>query len=262
VLLRLLPVKTLHKKGGWPMFKNIKSDYLSWLVIIGILILLLEILFFNRGLIFSLFIAGGMIYLGRKKAGKKRGKILFIVGIIFLVLSIVNMMTFKFLLLAILLHFFIQFINSKKQPRKIVPDIVPSESEQSEETMICLEPLFSNILVGQQKTPLGVYEWDDVNIQTGIGDTVIDLSYTLLPKGEAVIFIRNIIGNIYILVPYETEVSIHHSGVVGSAKVFGNDRDKIFNQVFHLKTSGYETSEAKVKIVTSLMVGNLEVSRI
>ncbi|MEH7417870.1 cell wall-active antibiotics response protein LiaF [Neobacillus drentensis] len=244
------------------MFKNTKSDYLSWLVIIGIVILLLEILFFNRGLIFSLFIAGGMIYLGRKKASKKMGKILFIVGIIFLVLSIVNMMTFRFLLLAILLHFFIQFFHTKRRPNKIVLDIVSTDPEQSDETLISSEPLFSNIFVGQQKTPLGVYEWDDVNIQTGIGDTVIDLSYTLLPKGEAVIFIRNIIGNIHILVPYETEVSIHHSGVVGSAKVFGNDKDKIFNQVFHLKTSGYETSEAKVKIVTSLVVGNLEVSRI
>ena len=244
------------------MFKNKKSDYLSWLVIIGIVILLLEILFFNRGLIFSLFIAGGMIYLGRKKAGKRLGKVLFIVGIIFFVLSIVNMMTFKFLLLAILLHFFIQYFQTKRQPQKIVPDIVSSEPAQLEETLISSEPLFSNILVGQQKTPLGVYEWDDVNIQTGIGDTVIDLSYTMLPKGEAVIFIRNIIGNIHILVPYETEVSIHHSGVVGSAKVFGNDRDKIFNQVFTLKTSGYETSETKVKIVSSLVVGNLEVSRI
>jgi len=244
------------------MFKNKKSDYLSWLVIIGIVILLLEILFFNRGLIFSLFIAGGMIYLGRKKAGKRLGKVLFIVGIIFFVLSIVNMMTFKFLLLAVLLHFFIQYFQTKRQPQKIVPDIVSSEPAQLEETLISSEPLFSNILVGQQKTPLGVYEWDDVNIQTGIGDTVIDLSYTMLPKGEAVIFIRNIIGNIHILVPYETEVSIHHSGVVGSAKVFGNDRDKIFNQVFTLKTSGYETSETKVKIVSSLVVGNLEVSRI
>lgn len=244
------------------MFKNKKSDYLSWLVIIGIVILLLEILFFNRGLIFSLFIAGGMIYLGRKKAGKRLGKVLFIVGIIFFVLSIVNMMTFKFLLLAIFLHIFIQFFQTKRQPKKIVPDIVSSEPAQSEETLISSEPLFSNILVGQQKTPLGVYEWDDVNIQTGIGDTIIDLSYTMLPKGEAVIFIRNIIGNIHILVPYETEVSIHHSGVVGSAKVFGNDRDKIFNQVFTLKTSGYETSETKVKIVSSLVVGNLEVSRI
>src|SRR5689334_14135294 len=100
------------------MFKNAKNDYLGWLVMVGMVILLLEILFFNRGLIFSLFIAGGMIYLGRKKSGKKLGKVLFIAGLVFFILSIVNMMTFKFTLLAILLHFFIQYFNQKKQPKK------------------------------------------------------------------------------------------------------------------------------------------------
>ncbi|MBM7650684.1 cell wall-active antibiotics response protein LiaF [Neobacillus cucumis] len=244
------------------MFKNAKNDYLGWLVMVGMVILLLEILFFNRGLIFSLFIAGGMIYLGRKKSGKKLGKVLFIAGIVFFILSIVNMMTFKFILLAILLHFFIQYFNQKKQPKKLSPELISKDPTQIEETLISYETLFHNIPFGQQKTPLGVYEWDDVNIQAGIGDTTIDLSFTMLPKGEAVIFIRNIIGNIHILVPYETEVSIHHSGIVGSANVFGNYGGKLFNQVFHLKTPGYDHAEAKVKIVTSLVVGNLEVSRI
>ncbi|WP_312473576.1 cell wall-active antibiotics response protein LiaF [Neobacillus sp.] len=244
------------------MFKNAKNDYIGWLVLIGVVILLLEILFFNRGLIFSLFISGGMIYLGRKKAGKKMGKILFFGGIIFFIISILNMMTFKFLLLAILLHFFIQFLNSKNNPKKITPDINKPGPIQQEETMVQTKPLFENIFLGQQKTPFGVYEWNDVNIQTGIGDTTIDLSYTMLPEGETVIFIRNIIGNIQILVPYEIDVSIHHSCVVGSTTVFGNHNSKIFNQVFHLKTPSYEKSEHKVKILTSLVVGNLEVSRI
>ncbi|WHY78716.1 cell wall-active antibiotics response protein LiaF [Neobacillus sp. WH10] len=244
------------------MFKNRKHDYIGWLILIGIVILVLEILFFNQGLIFSLFISGGMIYLGRKRTGKRFGKILFIGGIIFFGLSIVNMMTFKFLLIAILLHFFIQFLTSKKQPKKILPDITTPEPTQKEETLIKSEPLFGNIFLGQQKTPVGVYEWKDVNIQAGIGDTIIDLSYTMLPKGETVIFIRNIIGNVQILVPYEIDVSIHHSCVVGSTTVFGSHESKIFNQVFQLKTPDYDQSEQKVKIFTSLVVGNLEVSRI
>ncbi|MBO0960657.1 cell wall-active antibiotics response protein [Neobacillus sp. MM2021_6] len=244
------------------MFKNEKNDYIGWLVIVGIVILLLEILFFNRGLIFSLFISGGMIYLGRKKTGRRLGKLLFIGGIIFFVLSIVNMMTFKFLLLAILLHFFIQFLSSKKQPKKISPEIVTPEPAQQDETLIKSEPLFGNIFIGQQKTPDTVYDWKDVNIQTGIGDTIIDLSLTMLPKGETVIFVRNIIGNIQILVPYEIDVSIHHSGVIGSTTVFGKHESKMFNQVFQLKTPSYDQSEQKVKIFTSLVVGNLEVSRI
>lgn len=244
------------------MFKNTNNDYISWLVLIGVVVLLLEIIFFDRGLIFSLLIAGGMIYLGRKKKGKSSGKMLFYAGIVIFVLSIFNMMTFKFLLIAILLHFLIQFLNSKKQPTKISPEINQPEDSQQEETLIKTKPLFENILVGQQKTPAGVYEWNDVNIQAGIGDTVIDLSYTMLPKGETVIFIRNLIGNVQILVPYEIEVSLHHSCIIGSTRVLGKHEAKIFNQTLQFKTPGYDSAEQKVKIFTSLIVGNLEVSRI
>ena len=116
--------------------------------------------------------------------------------------------------------------------------------------------------MAEQKTPSGVYEWNDINIQSGIGDTIIDLSYTVLPKGETVIFIRNIIGNIHIQIPYEIEVSVNHSCIVGSTTVFENHQSRIFNQVFHLKTSGYESAEQKVKIFSSLLVGNIEVTRI
>ena len=244
------------------MLKNAKTDYPGWLVVIGVVVLLLDILFFNSGLIFSLFFSGAMIYFGRKKAGKKSGKILFYAGIIFLVLSVFSMMSFKFLLLAILVHFIIQYSNSKKNPQKIILDIKESEQVPLEETIIKSKPLFENMLFGQQKTPNDVYEWNDINIQSGIGDTIIDLSYTVLPNGETVIFVRNIIGNINIQVPYEVEVSVHHSCIVGSTTVFEHHQSQLFNQSFQLKTAGYDQAVQKVKIFTSLLVGNLEVTRI
>ena len=73
-------------QGGGQMLKNAKKDYPGWLVVIGVVVLLLDILFFNSGLIFSLFFSGAMIYFGRKKAGKKSGKFLVYAGIVFLVL--------------------------------------------------------------------------------------------------------------------------------------------------------------------------------
>jgi lia operon protein LiaF len=63
-------------------------------------------------------------------------------------------------------------------------------------------------------------------------------------------------------VPYEIEVSVQHSCVVGSTTVLENHQSQVFNQAFHLKTAGYDQAEQKVKIFTSLLVGNLEVSRI
>ena len=172
------------------------------------------------------------------------------------------MMSFKFLLLAILVHFIIQYSNSKKNPQKIILDIKESEQVPLEETIIKSKPLFENMLFGQQKTPNDVYEWNDINIQSGIGDTIIDLSYTVLPNGETVIFVRNIIGNINIQVPYEVEVSVHHSCIIGSTTVFEHHQPQVFNHSFQLKTAGYDQAVQKVKIFTSLLVGNLEVTRI
>lgn len=245
------------------MKKNTKNDYTGWLVIIGVVVLLLEILFFNSGLIFSLLFSGGLIYYGRKKAGRKSGKWLFIAGIVSLVISVFSMMTFRFLLLAILLHLIIQYYQTKKNPNKLSLNIKEAADQiPQEETIIKSKPLFENILFGQQKTPVGVYEWNDINIQSGIGDTIIDLSYTVLPKGETVIFIRNVFGNIHIQVPYEIEVNVQHSCIVGSTTVFENHQSQVFNQAFQLKTGGYDQAEQKVKIFTSMIVGNLEVSRI
>jgi lia operon protein LiaF len=250
------------KKGGTRMLKNMKNDYIGWIIFIGGIILLLEILFFNRGLIFALIFSSVMIYSGRKRKGKKKGKVLSWVGIFFFGASIFNMITFKFLLAAVLIHFFIRFAASKKQPKKISPILSEPKKLFDEETVVQVKPLMENIIFGQQKTPAAVYEWNDINIQAGVGDTMIDLSYTVFPKGETVIFIRNVIGNIHILVPYEIEVSIHHSVLAGSTTIFDFQDSKIFNKVYHLKTIEYEKAEQKIKIFTSLIVGNLEVSRI
>lgn len=235
---------------------------MGWLIFGGGIILLLELAFFNSGLIFSLFLSGAMIYIGRKKSPSKFGRFLFWTGIVILAASLMSMMALKLILVGMLALFFIQFIQAKKSPKRISPTIQMPEGEAPAVEMVRTKPLFENILFGQQKTPEQVYEWNDINIQAGLGDTVVDLSYTLFPKGETVIFIRNFVGNIQILVPYELEVSINHSVVAGSTTVFGQEESKVFNQVFQLKTAEYDQSVQKVKIFTSLIVGNLEVSRI
>lgn len=246
------------------MLDKMKTDYVSWILLIGIILLLLEISFFNSGLIFSLLISIGCIYLGRKRLPRKSGKLLFWFGAIAFFINVLSMMTFKFFLLAILVHVVIQFIQTKKNPVYIQPVIrEQSDSERTQgEGLLQKKPLFENRLMGRQQTPEHVYEWNDVNIQAGIGDTVIDLSYTVLPKGEAIIFIRNLVGNVQILVPYEVEVSVHHSIWMGTAKILNAHHAKVINEVLQFQTPDYETDAQKVKIVTSMIVGDLEVKRI
>ncbi|KAF0820693.1 MULTISPECIES: cell wall-active antibiotics response protein LiaF [unclassified Cytobacillus] len=239
-----------------------KRDYMNWIIILGIVFLFIEIAFFNSGMVFSLLVPIGMVYIGRKWMPKSSGKWLFWLGLIILLINILGMMTLKFFLLAILVHLLIQFGQSKKDPKRIHPDLKEPAVNLQKDTVIKKNPLFSNIFVGQQKTPEQVYEWNDINIQTGIGDTVIDLSYTVIPKGETVIFIRNFIGNVQVLVPYDVEVSVSHSAIAGKARIFEYEESKMFNQHLHLQTPGFDQSGQRVKIFTSFAAGDLEVKRV
>lgn len=244
------------------MLNKVKSEYISWILLLGIVVIFLEFTFFNRGLIFSLLVSGGMIYVGRKWMPRTIGKLLFWFGIISLIFTIFNMITFKFFLLAILIYIIVQFVQSKRNPAHIRPVIKEAGPVLEKEKVIKREPFFSNQLFGQQKTPDHGYEWNDINIQSGIGDTIIDLSYTVLPKGETVIFIRNLIGNIQVLVPYDIEVSVNHSVIAGAVEIFESQESKIFNQSLQVQTPGFEQAEQRIKIFTSVLVGDIGVKRI
>lgn len=242
------------------MFQKLKSEYLSWMMLIGAFFLLLDIFFFNRGSIFSLIVAAGMIYLGRKWMPKTSGKLLLGAGIIFLAINALNMLVIKFFFLALLGVYIYQYAQRKKHPEKITP-IIHSEQERTA-NKVTAKPLFQNRLFGGHKTPDHVYEWNDINIFNGIGDSVIDLSYTVLPKGESVIFIRNVMGKITILVPYDIEISVHHSVLFGNARIFDYEENALFNRLLTVHTEDYEHAKHKVKIFTSTMIGDIEVKRV
>ncbi|MCA1321840.1 cell wall-active antibiotics response protein LiaF [Bacillus tianshenii] len=236
-----------------------KTDLLSYILIIGFFIFILEISFFDPGLIFSLLISGICLYFGKKKWNWFLGKVLFAIGALSLFFTIIGSFTFRFLLLASIVYFFILFTQTKQNPSYIRPEIA---AENGIRLVKHEQKWFQNKLLGRQKTPEHSYTWEDVNIQTGIGDTIIDLSYTVLPKGESVIFIRNVVGNIQILVPYELDISVNHSVMVGSTVILEEEESKQWNRTVHFQTSGYEESSQKIKIITSCLVGSLEVKRV
>jgi lia operon protein LiaF len=246
------------------LFHKLKSNDLSLLVLVGAFFVLLDLFFFNKGLVFSLIVTTGMIYIGKRRMHKRRGKLLFWAGVIFLILNVLNMITIKFFILALLVLLILQFSQNKKKPTIITPTINNSvnNSEDKSETIIKEQTLFRNIFFGQQKTPEHVYDWNDINIQAGIGDSIIDLSYTVLPKGETVIFIRNVIGKITVFVPYDIEVSVNHSAYYGSVRILDFYESQIFNRMIKVETPEYQPASQKVKILTSTVIGDIEVKRV
>ncbi|MCZ2846258.1 MAG: cell wall-active antibiotics response protein LiaF [Candidatus Bathyarchaeota archaeon] len=239
-----------------------KTDYISWTILIGILLLAVEITLFNKGLIFSILFSAILIFFGRKRLYSLIGKVLFGIGCLLLFIAIVNMFVFKFLIFAAIAYVVVYFYKSKNLPLLIKPIIKETIEINVAVKLIRSKSMFKSLFYGQQKTPEEIYDWDDVNIQTGIGDTRIDLSNTVLAKGEAVISIRNFIGNIQVLVPYDIEISVSHSVITGTTIIFEEANEKLLNQTLQFRTDNYQEAQQKIKIITSMGIGRLEVKRI
>ena len=114
------------------MLKSIKADTINWILLIGGIFVLLEMIFFNEGILFSLLLSIVLIYLGRKRLPRTWGKILLWTGLIVLLFTLLNMDTFKFMLLGILVYLLVQFVQSKQTPIYIKPEIVESKPDEAE----------------------------------------------------------------------------------------------------------------------------------
>ncbi|MFQ3545270.1 cell wall-active antibiotics response protein LiaF [Halobacillus rhizosphaerae] len=240
------------------MFKNISTDTINSILIIGVILLVVEVVFFNGGLIFSMLFSGLFIYIGWKRYYKLWGKIFFWIGTLSLVFTVLSMIAVRFIIIAIIVIFVRNYYRSKKNPELIVPEIEVEEFEFPSGGKL----LFKQKFFGDQTTGEHSYQWRDINIHGGFGDRIIDLSNTVLPQDEAVISIRHLVGNLHIYVPYDVEVSIHHSALLGKAAIFQYKKVKIWNQSASYQTPGYLQNKPRVKIITSLLSGDIEVKRI
>ncbi|WP_077327936.1 cell wall-active antibiotics response protein LiaF [Virgibacillus siamensis] len=243
------------------MFHRLSTDTLNWIFIIGVILFVIEIAFFHGGMIVSALFSGFFIYIGWKHFTKLWGKIFFWLGLISLVFSVLNMLAVRFLIVAAIVLFLVNYSKSKQESDIIKPSL-PGPDIVNEQPTVQITPLFGHKLFGDQQTTDTVYQWRDVNIHGAFGDRTIDLSNTVLPNDTAVISIRHVLGNITIFVPYEVEVSIHHSAVFGRAHILGNHHRKLMNQSLFYQTEQYDHASSRVKIVTSQFSGDIEVKRI
>lgn len=243
------------------MFQRLTTDTLNWILIIGVTLFIIEISFFHGGMIFTALFFGLLIYIGKKVFHHLWGKVIFWIGVSGFVFAVLNMLAVRFLLIAIVVMFVIDYSKSKREAQIIKPNL-SSDQEVILDPVIQCKPLFNHKIFGDQHTEDIAYQWRDVNIHGGFGDRVIDLSNTVLPRDTAVISIRHLVGNIEIYVPYEVEVSIHHSSIFGRAHIFGKHHMKLMNQSLLYQTESYNASLPRIKIVTSLFSGDIEVKRI
>lgn len=242
------------------MFKHMSTKHYNWILIIGVILFVFEIVFYGAGTLVSIAFSALFLYFGWKNFHLLWGKIVFWAFFISIFFLVFHLVAVRFFILAAVIILLINYTKSTKEPTYIKPTL--SGREKSVETLIRLKPLFDQKIFDDHYTEETVYQWRDVNIHGLSGDRVIDLSNTVLPVDTSVISIRHGLGNIEIYIPYEVEVSIHHSAIFGKADIFDDIHEKLFNKSLYYQTEGYDEAVSRVKIITAVISGDIEVKRI
>lgn len=236
------------------------NDMIRWLLITAPVVFVAELLLSGTGVLIGIGFGILFIYLGKWQLSGRKGTILFWVGIFIVAMSLLQSFAFYLVLTAGIIYYFTKIHDSTTdKPQTYQPSF---DQDASEEQVFEQKSLFQNSWFGAQSAGSNVYEWQDTNIQSFIGDTIIDLNYTVLPKEEAVLMVRKVLGNVRIIVPYDIEVDVHHSVVYGSVTIFDHREQNCWNKVIHMRTKDYQQSSQRIKIVTSVVAGKLEVVRV
>lgn len=238
------------------MFNLFNKKPIPYIILLILVIFLIEFIFLDSKHIVWTLICGGVSLIAWNYYYRQEYRILFWLGILGVGINLLETIFFR-VLLAIPVIWFVIYYFQKIREDKSEPTLLQFGEEVLEES----EVLFSNQWFGKQEIGNQPYRWQDINIQKLFGETVIDLRQTVLPKGEPVILLRNLAGKIKIIVPYDVELSIHHSVLIGSVDIFGYGDDQVVNRVIHYQTENYQKAPQRVKVYTTILAGKIEVSR-
>ncbi|XZF77708.1 cell wall-active antibiotics response protein LiaF [Bacillus sp. AL-1R] len=240
-------------------FRRLSSNELTGLLFIIAGIGLLFDLFMNP---FAIIAAGVGIYLFQYGAKKRKvypstsANIAFFGGIILFISNVFQLKSILGVLSFIVIYVgYLIFVNSKFNAKVIIPNIVETTNTGVFET----NSLISNRFLTNIHLKNDSFELEDVDHYFGIGDVIIDLSESFIPEGETVLVLNGIIGNITLYVPYDLEVSIQHSTLFGKINILKNKLNG-FNKNCKFTSNDYKEASRKLKIVTSLAIGNIEVT--
>lgn len=214
-------------------------------------------------LIFSIIAIINIIYALKKNNKTSFNQFQLIISSI--ILAICLFMTISFWLMVIVAIIFLGIYGGKisgidkiknysmKKKQMIMVETIESESKNGRR--------FKRKWFGNERIGSEAYEWDDINMILVSGDTIVDLGNTLLPKDDNVIIIRKGIGRTRILVPIGVGVMVEHSALVGEA-IFEGRKYRLKNESLKLYSHDYDLNARRLKIITNVLIGDIEVIQI
>lgn len=206
-------------------------------------------IFFEKiGFLLVLLLGCVLVYVGYLYFHKVRGLLAFWIGALLIAFTLLSNKYTIIILFIFLVLLLIRYVIHKFRPMKV---IATNEDNVSSPTFI------KQRWFGEQRTPVYVYKWEDVQIQHGIGDLHIDLTKAANIKDNNIIVVRHILGKVQVIVPVNYNVNLHAAAFYGTAYV--NEQSyKIENSNIHVDET-IKQDNYTVNIYVSTFIGDVEV---
>ena len=237
-------------------------------VVESLLLLLVVWQLIDNPLLLAAVLCGGFLVYRSTRPGKKRRlnrrrNIQFFLGIFLILLGLLYNSAVWILMVFTVLFIGLKGVeiagvnlsnwSLKKNKQMIMVETTEPKSHDGQKKK---QPWFGNQRIGDR-----VYEWDDININILSGDTIIDLGNTILPKKENVILIRKGVGRTRVLIPSGIGVQLEHTALLGTV-YFEEQEIKLRNDELQLYSADYSQSSRQIKIITTSLIGDIEVIRV
>jgi lia operon protein LiaF len=145
----------------------------------------------------------------------------------------------------------------------------PAEQEPASGQRMRIDPGFTKAgdyshresrssLIGDYHLTSGRFELRQLHIWHGVGDVVIDLSRAIILEEEAFLFVNGWVGDVTIYVPADLPAAVSAEVTVGDLEVFGHRQGGLNRRVV-MTAEQYDDAARKVKIIVSLIVGDVDV---
>ena len=161
------------------------------------------------GFLLVLLLGCILVYVGYIYFHKVRGLLAFWIGALLIAFTLLSNKYTIIILFIFLIVLIVRYIIYKFKPLKIT-----ATEEEVDSPEFIKQKWF-----GEQRSPVYVYKWEDLQIQHGIGDIHIDMSKAANIKENNTIVIRHIIGKVQIVVPLNYNIILHFTTLYGNAYV-------------------------------------------
>ncbi len=118
----------------------------------------------------------------------------------------------------------------------------------------------------QKQKLLENIRWDDspwvmrdMSLWFVVGEVHMDLSLAIIENKETTIMLQGIVGNIDLIVPEELGIAVESSVLFGQLDVEDRRETGMINKIVW-QSPGFETSDTKVKLIISYVVGDVDIT--